>query len=533
MNTVALIHAFWKRLLLTLLSLCHTINYMNHVPYLLLYLSKLTNSDINVSIYIILCFVSYDFFQYITRSLTAKLMKIYSQQKYYLISLSILTMISSAFFIITNFYDNIYVYIIYRSLISVFNNIASLIYLPINLLYQRSEVPKMLISFTFIQKISTFIFFFFFMVLYKHFIKFPNFFVFSAVFNFLTFGLYYALFKCYKGYGKIKNYYPQISSVPENNNNFNPKNISIDNQSNYTQKTTDSEKDKDCQTESQSADNTNAPIQNGELFNKQKVFVLANAMGNAPGDVANSQTVREKKLNPFFFFKNINVGGINVSPKEKRLYSFATGAYTAVNVINYFTLFMLIMKSFRINQRKNDQSPIRIPLISLFINFEKNDQFILFLFMFYHLIMVFLFLINNVFTSAALRNSGLRNTIYYCCIGILTIASVMFSIFYYQVNDDFKLNTFIIFLYALIMNQCTLIVQIFYNIKLVIKRMNQNLIKETKNLGAFFGGIIFLVLSVIRIVVIDLFQVITPDKFICYGIFGISIISMAAIDNFI
>lgn len=525
MNTVALIHECWKRLLLILLSLCHTINYMNHIPYLLLYLSKLTKFDINVFIYIILCFVTYDFFQYLTRSLTSKLMKKYSHNIFYLISLSLLAIISGTFFLITIFFDNIYIFIIYRALISIFNNISSLIYIPINLLYQRSQVPKMLISFTFIQKISTFIFFFFFTKSYTFFIKFPKFFVFSALFNFVTLILYYALFKCYEGYGKIKEYYPQIDVSSEIH-----KHVKVEtNQSNFTEKNII---DKDCQTENKSEEinNTNSPMQNSELFNKQKVFVLANAMGNAPGDVANSQTVRGKKLNPFFFLKNFNVN-TNISPKEMKLYSLATGAYTAINVINYFTIFMLITRSFRSNKEENDQSSFKIPLISLFFKLETNNEYILFLFMIYHLIVIFLFLLNKVFTSTALKNLVIRNAIYYFSVFVLAIASIMFSHFFYKQNNDFKSDIYILFCYALIMNQCSMVIIIFYNIKLVSKKMNQNLIKETKNLGAFFGVILFLVLSVIKIILIYIFEVITPDKFICYGIFGISIISVAMIDN--
>ena len=515
----------WKTAFLFLLSICQTINYINHIPYLLLYLPKITRSNVDDSIFIIFCFIIYDIVKYLTKIITAKFSKIIGQHQYYMISLLNLSIINGLFYIVSIFIDNIFIYTFYRSLISIFNNIASFINLPISALYKPSENHHMLEIFSFMQKFSVFLFFFFFAKFYHFLSVFNNYYLISAILNLLNFIFYYLLHKYYSGFKNLaKNqYFKEISEVSVNN--------SVDINTSQKKINQPTKTDTDCQTMSTSSNFTNdinSTIKPMDL-EKEKIFILANSIpGNSPNDTINSQTFRNKKIKQTFF-----IDQTGITKKEYNISKLSVVLYTSVKIINYFSLFMLIMKSFKINQEEEQNVTFEIPTIKLLFKFKTKNEAILFLFMFYYLLIILVFFINKYLTSCVIRVKYMNYLLYYSSALVMALSSYCFIFYYFDKEFGFKLKIFNIFLYEFIISECSMIILIVFNIKLANKNLKKNMIKDMKSMGFFFAAVIFLLSNICRIIIVNVFGKTLPDEFIFYSIFIACGVIIVMIDFFL
>ena len=525
MKTHPILKSAWKASFLFLLSTCQTINYINHIPYLLFYLPKIKYTDVNDSIYIILCFITYDIIKYITKIITAKFAKIIGQQKYYMISLLDLSVITGLFYIVTISVDNIFIYTFYRCLISMFNNISAFINIPISALYKPSENLHMLEIYSFMEKLSVFIFFFFIAKFYRFFSLFNNFYLISTILNSINFIFYLFLYKFYKGFKNLsKNkYFQEISEVPV----INPNNID------KTLNKNNKKSEIDCQTINTNT-NLNLNTNSNNIINpidleKDKIFILSNSMpGNSPNDSLNSQTLRNKKIKDIFV---LNRKGITKA--EYTLYKSSVVLYSAIKVINYFSLFMLIMKSFKINQEAEQNVVFEIPKIHLSFKFETKSEAILFLFMFYYLIMIFAYLLNKIFTTAIIKIKYMNYLLYYFAVVVLALSGFCFIYYYFDNNFGFKFNIVTIFLYEFLISECSMIILIIYNIKLANKKLTKNAIKNMKSMGFFFAGLIFLLSYLSRSICVNVFGKTLPDELIYYLIFITCVVIVVIVDCFL
>jgi len=562
MSLIKFFHSSIKTLCLFFLSITHTFNYLSYIPFLILILREKEKIEIDFNLYIIIHFIIYDIIKYFTNNLTIKINRFIGDHAYYPLSICILSVINLIFSFISFSYSNILIFLLHRIFISFFNNIAPCIDLPLMLLYTRKQFPYQKRNFSFLQKISNFLFFLFFLLLFKYSKYFHFFCFFLAFLNLLCFIISLIILGCNKE-DIYNQYYPSISEKDNVNGNFmnyqpKKKNDIISKENQYEPKTSNKnvlynsdnneivvniENNNNVSTNINNTDNliqlkqknldisknnnNSSLIHNNSLKNKIKIEEPINEKETR----TNSQTIRGF-LFPFLFSDNsINP---NLYPKNiKKIISLLI-LFTTLKSLNFLSLYMLIFKVNKIKiysfVNKNNYELV-FPEFSYFLKISTIAEEYLFLFMCYYFFNIFLYLINMSYTSLALKKKFINYFFYYLSLIIFLSSSIGFIYYYFKnaedINNDItnlRKDIILCFLFNFIMNECTMIMSIFYNIIGKNNKLGEKLLKDIKSLSVFFAGLFFILIQCIMAITSNKYNNKQIDNYIYYIIFTCFII---------
>lgn len=294
-----------KYLILIFLSLVQSFNYINHLPFILLYLYIINDLNFLTYIYLTIILVIYDITKYFFKLISIKMMRLIGIHEFLSFSLGLLIIIQVGFSFIFYYYKSLLMFIVYRILLSLFNNLSSFIIYPISRLYNNKKINNRLESFSFYQKIFNFLIFPLGIVILTDLNSFSNFCLILSIINTFGFILYLITFMCNYN-NKERQYYPQVSEkVPNKNNNI--INIIKEQNNKISQIITNK---KECNKLKSSknninsenfGDNTNLAIISGEI--KNKIFLNHNKNIKNNNININISENHEASIN---FYKNIS-----------------------------------------------------------------------------------------------------------------------------------------------------------------------------------------------------------------------------------
>ena len=294
-----------KYFILIFLSLVQSFNYINHLPFILLYLYIINDLNFLTYIYLTIILVIYDITKYFFKLISIKMMRLIGIHEFLSFSLGLLIIIQVGFSFIFYYYKSLLMFIVYRILLSLFNNLSSFIIYPISRLYNNKKINNRLESFSFYQKIFNFLIFPLGIVILTDLNSFSNFCLILSIINIFGFILYLITFMCNYN-NKERQYYPQVSEkVPNKNNNI--INIIKEQNNKISQIITNK---KECNKLKSSknninsenfGDNTNLAIISGEI--KNKIFLNHNKNIKNNNININISENHEASIN---FYKNIS-----------------------------------------------------------------------------------------------------------------------------------------------------------------------------------------------------------------------------------
>ena len=519
MSLIKFMHSSVKFICLAFLSITHSFNYLNHITFILLSLKEKEKIEKSYHVYIIIYFIIYELMKYVTNNITIKFIKFIGDHVYYSLSICILAVINLIFSFISFSYSNIFVYILYRIFMSLFNNIASYIDLPISLLYQKKEFHFKKRNFSFLQKISNFLFFLCFLKCFKYSKNFNFYCFFLAFLNLLCFIFTLIILGCNKEsiYNK---YYPNVQEretyqlneknkknnkeeIPNKSNN--DIEIKIDNTINNSNSS--SVHNNNITTNMNNTDNYMKQQQN-LILNKPNNSIKIEDQSNNENRGSNNSNTWRGFLFPFLFLENNT--NQNLYPQKIKIVIGLLVALVALKCLNFLSLFMVIFKSHEIKLvsyiDKNNE--LLFPELSSILNITSVTEEYIFLFTCYYFLNIFLYLINMSYTSCALKKKCINYTFYYSSV-LLTFCSNIFFVYYYlqktdEINSDkflIRRNISLLFLLNLIMNECSMIMSVFYNIKGKESGFVEKTLKDIKSLSVFFAGILFSLIQILIAVI--------------------------------
>ena len=519
MSLIKFIHSSVKSICFAFLSLTHSFNYLNHITFILLSLKEKEKLEKSYHIYIIIYFIIYEIMKYVTNNMTIKFIKFIGDHVYYSLSICILAVINLIFSFASISYSSIFVYILYRIFISLFNNIATYIDLPISLLYQKKEFHFKKRNFSFLQKVSNFLFFLCFLLFFKYSKNFNFYCFFLAFLNLLCFIFTLVILGCNKEsiYNK---YYPNVqeketyqlnvqnkkNNKEENQNrNTNDIEIKIDNTINNSNSI--SVHNNNITTNMNNTDNYMKQQQNLILNKPNNSIKIEDQSPNENRGSNNSNTWRGF-LFPFLFLENNT--NQNLYPEKIKIVIGLLIVLVALKCLNFLSLFMVIFKSHEIKLvsyiDKNNE--LLFPEISSFLNVESVIEEYIFLFTCYYFFNIFLYLINMSYTSCALKKKCINYTFYYLSVLLIFCSNIFFVYYYLQKSDEINPDKFLIrrniillFLLNLIMSECSMIMSVYYNIKGKESGFVEKTLKDIKSLSVFFAGILFLLIQILITVI--------------------------------
>ena len=563
MSLIKFCHSTSKLICLLILSLTHSFNYQNYIPFLILILRDKENIEISIKLYIILYFIIYDIIRYFASNLTMKINRFIGDHAYYALSICILSVINLIFLFLSFTYTNIFLFIFHRIFISLFNSIAQYIDLPLSLLYNRKEFPFKKRNFSFFLKINNFIFFFIFLFLFNYFRKIYYFCFFLSFLNLICFIVSLTILGCNKE-NIYNQYYPSISEKDNNskflraydlraktniksnesknrnkknldnsdnndiivnieNNNINNNNIntSVNNTDNLIQS-------KAQQNLEISKNNNNSSIMHNSSIKNKIKFEEQITPNEARSN--NSQTLRGF-LFPFLFLDN-NINP-NLYPSKYKIIIYLLILFTGTKTINFLSLFILIFKVHRIKiysfVDKNNNGLLFYEF-SKYLKIGSIAEEYLFLFMCCYFLNIILYLINMSYTPIAIKRKTINYLFYYLALVIFLVSSIFFIFYYLQSADNaifqigkIRKNIVLCFLFNFIMNECNMIISIFYNIIGKNNGFREKMLKDVKFLSVFFAGLLFLIIQTIIVIVNKKTETHQLENYIYYILFCIII----------
>ena len=563
MSLIKFCHSTSKLICLLILSLTHSFNYQNYISFLILILRDKENIEISTKLYIILYFIIYDIIRYFASNLTMKINRFIGDHAYYALSICILSVINLIFLFLSFTYTNIFLFIFHRIFISLFNSIAQYIDLPLSLLYNRKEFPFKKRNFSFFLKINNFIFFFIFLFLFNYFRKIYYFCFFLSFLNLICFIVSLTILGCNKE-NIYNQYYPSISEKDNNakflraydlraktniksnesknrnkknldnsdnndiivnieNNNINNNNIntSVNNTDNLIQS-------KAQQNLEISKNNNNSSIMHNSSIKNKIKFEEQITPNEARSN--NSQTLRGF-LFPFLFLDN-NINP-NLYPSKYKIIIYLLILFTGTKTINFLSLFILIFKVHRIKiysfVDKNNNGLLFYEF-SKYLKIGSIAEEYLFLFMCCYFLNIILYLINMSYTPIAIKRKTINYLFYYLALVIFLVSSIFFIFYYLQSADNaifqigkIRKNIVLCFLFNFIMNECNMIISIFYNIIGKNNGFREKMLKDVKFLSVFFAGLLFLIIQTIIVIVNKKTETHQLENYIYYILFCIII----------
>ena len=556
MSLINFIHLALKALCLEFFSFTHSFNYLNYISFIILILRKNQQIGVLNTIYIAIYFIIYDIVKFFTNNLTVKINRFIGDHAYYSLSICILSLINLIISFISFRYLNIFTFIIHRILISLFNNIVQYIDLPLSLLYTRKEFPFKKRNFSFLQKINGFIYFLLFLFFFKFFKNFYFFCFFLAFLNILCFVFSLIVLGCNKEY-IYNRYYPSISEkdhnflkspqikqriIMKNEQSLNDNNLNI-------KKTLDTSDNHDIIVNVENNNNNNnmsTNINNTDNLIQSKVNANSVITKNNDNEKSvqnkikldeqiitqnesrnnNSQTLRF--LFPALFSKQ-NISP-NLYPKHIKIIINLLILFTMSKTLNFISLFMCIFKISKIKIYSfidKNNNGLLFSEFSLSLKLSTIAQEYLYLFMCCYFLNIFLYLINMVYTTNALKNKIIKYSCYYLSLLTLLISSIFFIYYYLKGADNSKYNfdnirkeIVLIFVFNFIMNESTMIMSIFYNITGKNNGFGEKILKEIKSISVFFAGIVFLIIQSLTIIINSKTKDLPFENYFYYIIFN-------------
>ena len=261
-----------KYIILLILSMVQSFNYINHIPFILLYIYHLNYINLTTYIHLEFGLVIYDISKYFFKKFSIKMMQLIGIHEYLSFSLGFLIIIQIAFSILFYYSKYLFIFISYRIFLSLFNNLSSNITFPISRLYNNKKINKKIESFSLYQKFFNFLIFPISIFILTDLNSFSFFCLLLSLINVICFIIYLIVFLCNNNQ-KEKLYYPQISEKVQNKKSHNLnliKEKNIKNSKNIMDKK-DINKLKTSKNNINSenyGDNTNLEIISGEIKNK-------------------------------------------------------------------------------------------------------------------------------------------------------------------------------------------------------------------------------------------------------------------------
>lgn len=555
MSLIIFFHSIIKSLSLIIFSITHSLNNLNYIAFMLLIIRDKETIDLLSILFIILYFIIYDITRFFSNTITIKINRCIMDHAYYTLSICILSVINLIFSFIFFSYSYIFILIFYRIFISLFNNIAQYIDLPLSLLYARKQFPFKKRNFSFFQKINTFFFFLSFLLFFKYFKYFYIFCFFLSIMNLICFVFSLIILGCNKE--KINTpYYPGISERENINLNLikpyqiKPKNTIEESQNEEKNKNTLNYTDNNgmiinvnnnlnnISTKINNVDNLNKSKQQSILDNskiknsslahnislKNKIK-LEEQISQNESRSNNSQTLRGF-LFPFIFSDSNNMNlyqdKIKIITKLLVLFILSKSLYN-------ISLFLLIFRAHKIkiysfiDKNNND---LLFSDFSQSLNISSLSEEYLFLFMCFNFLNIFLYFINMAYTSIALKKKFVNYFFYYLSLTIFFVSSIFF-IYHYLGNGDntkntiekIRKDTILCFIFNFIMNECTMIMSVFYNIIGKNKGLGERMLKEIKSFSVFFAGILFFLIQSLTVLISFKTDVHPFEKYFYYVIF--------------
>ena len=135
------------------------------------------------------------------------------------------------------------------------------------------------------------------------------------------------------------------------------------------------------------------------------------------------------------------------------------------------------------------------------------------------------------YTSFALKKKFINHFFYYLSLIIFLSSSIGFIYYYFQnaenINNDIsniRKDIILCFLFNFILNECTMIMSIFYNIIGKNNRFGEKLLKDIKSLSVFFAGLFFVLIQCIMAIISTKYDNKQIENYIYYIIFTCFII---------
>ena len=212
-----------NNILLYLLSLSNTINYIFYFPFILLYLFEIDDLKSIEAIKLYIFFIIYDLIRNTFTNILQKIVNCFGLNRKISLNLIILFLINISLLCIFYRFENksflLNVIIIFRILLSLTNISNLFISEIINNIFERKEIYNKLNNFDFYEKINNFLIFLFFFFFINKFNEIYYYFFFSSIFNLFFFIIYFIIFKCHDEKPNSTKEEQEVNKVNNNNNN--------------------------------------------------------------------------------------------------------------------------------------------------------------------------------------------------------------------------------------------------------------------------------------------------------------------------
>ena len=548
MSLIKFFHELIKYFCLFFLSLTQSFNYLNYNPFIIIYLRETKSLDLNNNIFLFLYFIIYEIAKYFSIGITARLNYLIGDHYYYSLSICILSVVNLIFSFFSFSFYNIYILIVHRIFISLFNNITSNIDLPLTLFYSKKQFIFKKRNYTFIQKLTNFIFFVCFLLFFIYFKKFYIFCFLLSVMNLLSFIISLIIVSCHKD--NIYNQFVPSLSEKENESNVRTsqkgktenrnneivvegENINISMSNNINNISTGINNMDNLIKDNKNKMNNNL-IYNELVKNDNKSLDISNK-----NKLSNNSTFFRGIIFPPSFKLNNQYKNLFQKNTKKILISLIIVLILS-KCLNFFSLYMLLFKVNEINILTfvdSNNYELIFSKFSSFLNINSIEEEYIFLFACYFFLNIFQYFINLSYTSIAFKKKIINYIFYYLSLIIILVSSLFFTHYYGQkfINTKMSLNIIrkriiIFFGLNLITNECTLIMSVFFNIIGKKKGFSEKLLKDIKTSSTFLASLIIIIIQSINI---SIKEKITNGFLIYYIIFCSFIIIMFLISIFL
>ena len=498
-----------KYLCLCFLSITYSFNYLNYIPFIIIYLRETKILDIYHNIYLLIYFIMYEVIKYFSFGLTIRINDLIGEHYYYSLSICIISVINLIFSFISFSYNNIFILIFYRIFISLFNNIVSNINLPLSLFYSKKQIMFKKRNFSFIQKLTNFLFFLIFLSFFDFLRKFYIYCFISSVMNLISFIFSLIIISCHKE--NIYNQYIPSLSEKEGDNSMvktyqkgrvNNKNneiiVDIYNNSNSVN------------------NNISTGINNMDnLIKENKNKLNANLVSNESNkneakalSQSNKEFLKNKGMKGFFFpfYKKENYKNNVMNNTERKNLVSLLLVLVLTKSLNFLSSYMLIFKVHGViifsyvNENNNE---LLFHKLSSFFNFNSIEEEYIFLFMCFSFLNILLYFINLSYTSIAFKRKIINFIFYYFSFIIFFISSFFFIYYYLMDFTNSKISTdkirkriIIFFIIDFVMNESITIMSVFFNIFGNKKGFSEKLLKDIKTSSLLLASVIFLIIEI-------------------------------------
>ena len=515
MSLIKLFHSSAKYFCLCFLSLTQSFNYLNYIPFMIKFLREVKIIDLNSNIFILIYFIIYEIVKYLSTGLATRMNDLIGEHLYYSLSICIISVINLIFSFISYSFYNIYILISHRLFISLFNNIISNIDLPLSLFYSKKQFIFKKRNFSFIQKITNFFFLFLYLLFFKRLNHFYIFCFVLFILNIISFIISLIIISCYKD----NIYNPFVPSLYEKENDTNNLRTSQKGKSDNN-----NEIIVDVYNNNSVSNNVSTAVNNiDNLIKENKGKINANLIMNEYYKNDNKDTEsanKDQSKNNSTFLR-----GILIPPsfKDNRQYKNVIQKNVKIILISliivlillkclsFLSLFMLI---FKVNEIKilsfidENNYELIFAKFSSFLHLNSIEEEYIFLFICYFFLNIFQYFINLSYTSLAYKKKMINYIFYYLSLIITLVLSFIFIYYYLQkfTNTEMSLGRIrkgiiICFGFNTIINECIMIMSVFFNIIGKKKGFSEKLLKDIKSSSSFFATIAFTIIQSITILI--------------------------------